>query len=716
MTSNNSFNTAFVETERLNLHSSSGSSFNGNVESSSQMNAEDLNSTTHKFGQLLDSDYYDENAKNNKFNSFPMRQKKPSASTASGTKLKPAPKSTSSIQNPRQDQYINLTQEELGLTVKMARTRRQEADRLKHLIRNNCWPANHPIRKYLWKCLLELSSNPSGNNNNNSNILDSNKENNNNFALNHSNNNSSSSNGNNRIDFNANETEYNKHLNQIFGKLRDIDFSLPDFVNINEKTSSTNLLSATSLNHQNQLGSSPTSHHHSAPSSPSTNHLNHNHLNYHFLNTKGKQAIKRILCVYEYHYPQVTYNPGLISISSLLLHYMQEHEVFAALCFMSSTKEHLIDSKASWDTACSVFTRLLKSYCKSSYEIISKYATDSLENIFNEWYWWIFDCLSFEYQVKIMDCYLYEGLKVLYRVSLAIVQQFSKYLELIEEYEYAGDFFFDVVKSENIKVNKDSIKQFCESTHLESIEKLLKVSFSIRNLKRSTIKDFYTKEETKRKNFGTTLQQSSNTTTNPTQLKALNNIENNQNSPSRIFLNEAATSVLSHAHLCTLWNWIPQRLTVYSPNMLFTTQEHGTSINTLFNVLDELEYCFLVIKTFQNEIFGAFCAGNWNERKQKKLYFGTGETFLFSLVPEKRNYKWVGTRLEKMTTNQEMFLRADVNKIVIGGGGRDGLSISSNLLEGTTNHCDTFENEPLSSQTSFQIAILEIVGFGNGRN
>lgn len=86
-------------------------------------------------------------------------------------------------------------------------------------------------------------------------------------------------------------------------------------------------------------------------------------MNYYFLNSKGKQAIKRILCVYEYHYPQVTFNPGLVSISSLLLHYMQEHEVFAALCFMSSTKEHLIESKASWDTTCSVFTRLLKNYC-----------------------------------------------------------------------------------------------------------------------------------------------------------------------------------------------------------------------------------------------------------------------------------------------------------------------------------------------------------------
>jgi hypothetical protein len=68
------------------------------------------------------------------------------------------------------------------------------------------------------------------------------------------------------------------------------------------------------------------------------------------------------------------------------------------------------------------------------------------------------------------------------------------------------------------------------------------------------------------------------------------------------------------------------------------------------------------------QIFGAFCSGCWNERKNKKVYFGSGETFLFTLAPEKKQYKWVGTRTDNLTTNQERFLRADLNKLVIGGG------------------------------------------------
>lgn len=51
-----------------------------------------------------------------------------------------------------------------------------------------------------------------------------------------------------------------------------------------------------------------------------------------------------------------------------------------------------------------------------------------------------------------------------------------------------------------------------------------------------------------------------------------------------------------------MWSWIPQRLTVYNPQLIFTTQEHGFSINTFYNYIEELEHCFIVIKTIQNEV------------------------------------------------------------------------------------------------------------------
>lgn len=615
---------SFVEINRLNFH--------------------DL--TSSKTDNINDQENLSQKNNNHKFNSLPMRLKK-----GNNKLLKEAKSSSSSINdykttNTTDDVTLTaatLTEEELDQLSKSAYNNKlQENIKLKQFLRSNYWSIRHPIRNYLWRCLLKQTSSTGGG------VLSPHKSNGSNSVENKENNG--------KIQVYCSESEYNQHLNHIFGKSRDIEVSLPDFANIPSCTQSEQT----------------------------------SHQNYYYLNSEGKQAIKRILCVYEYHNPQVTFSPGLVSISSILLHFMKEHEVFGALCLMSSTKEHLIESKSSWDATCSVFSRLLKSYSKTSYEIISKYATDSLDSIFNEWYWWIFDCLSFEYLVKIMDCFLYEGQKVFYRVSLAIVKLFTR-----------------VIKSQNIKVDKFSIKQFCQSQGaLPSIDKLLKVSFSIRNLKRSTINDFFQKEEIKKKLKSTTNQ--------PIPIIQINNdkpMSTNDHSPNHIFLKEASTSVLSHSNLSTLWSWIPQRLSVYNPNMLYTSQEHGTSVNTLLNVLDELEYCIIVVKTFQDEIFGAFCSGLWNDRKKQGVnFFGTGETFLFTIAPEKKIFKWIGTKT-KTTPSQELFLRIDGNKIAIGGGSHDGLSIKTNLIEGTTNTCDTFENEPLCSQNNFEVAILEVIAF-----
>ena len=84
------------------------------------------------------------------------------------------------------------------------------------------------------------------------------------------------------------------------------------------------------------------------------------HSNFYYLNSTGKFRVKRLLSVYAYNYPDLTFSPMIISISSLLLHYMQEHEVYASICYLFSKKDHLVETKLSWDANCLVFNKLLK--------------------------------------------------------------------------------------------------------------------------------------------------------------------------------------------------------------------------------------------------------------------------------------------------------------------------------------------------------------------
>lgn len=58
-----------------------------------------------------------------------------------------------------------------------------------------------------------------------------------------------------------------------------------------------------------------------------------------------------------------------------------------------------------------------------------------------------------------------------------------------------------------------------------------------------------------------------------------------------------------------------------------------------------------------------------DDRGQRQAYFGTGETFLFSLYPERAKYPWVGIDSEKNVSHAaELFMAADNKMITIGGG------------------------------------------------
>lgn len=78
------------------------------------------------------------------------------------------------------------------------------------------------------------------------------------------------------------------------------------------------------------------------------------------------------------------------------------------------------------------------------------------------------------------------------------------------------------------------------------------------------------------------------------------------------------------------------------------------------------------------QVFGAYCSTRWCERNmkddkgQRQAYFGTGETFLFSLYPERAKYPWVGMDSShndsRVHHSAELFMAADAKMITIGGG------------------------------------------------
>jgi len=285
--------------------------------------------------------------------------------------------------------------------------------------------------------------------------------------------------------------------------------------------------------------------------------------------------------------------------------------------------------------------------------------------------------------------------------------------------------FLSIYSGKSVKYessgNIPNIADFCQQIPV-SVDQLLRLAFHIRNLKRSTIEQLVDHEErllhNTRYHSRTDDNDQSNSNIN------INNNNNNGNISDRrsTFVTPhhltriPKSSILDHQQFITLWNWLPVRLSLSQPVLVFTTQEHGFRLQTLLEKINEIEYSILIIKATNGEIFGAFCAGLWSDR-HNKTYFGFGESFLFTLLSKQIKYPWVGQQQQQVNDNRqhqvkrELFLFVSNEKLIIGGGNGDGLCIDSSLCEGRTTHCETFNNDPLCSSPYFSISVLEMIAF-----
>jgi hypothetical protein len=63
-----------------------------------------------------------------------------------------------------------------------------------------------------------------------------------------------------------------------------------------------------------------------------------------------------------------------------------------------------------------------------------------------------------------------------------------------------------------------------------------------------------------------------------------------------------------------LWQWLPLRYQIGQPTPLFTSEEHGNSLVTFFQQTGANEPTILLVKTRNDDIFGAFCSHSWENR------------------------------------------------------------------------------------------------------
>ncbi|XP_038107717.1 GTPase-activating protein skywalker isoform X6 [Culex quinquefasciatus] len=436
-------------------------------------------------------------------------------------------------------------------------------------------------------------------------------------------------------------------------------------------------------------------------------------LPYH-LTRKGRAVADRVVSVLGYACPDITYSPTLYPITAMLLHFMSEEECYHCMASLVAPKDKVFitQTKLLYEVTWKTVMQIAKKHAKSAVLYLTRLCPgQKSERIFMDWCWWILGGLPFPHLVRVMDCFFHEGIKVLYRVSLAVLILFHKHATATN-----SDWDADTIKNDI----DNALPKFCKNIPV-SPAKLLRTAFSIRALSSTYISRIFLKTEM--------VLKSKSVLSGSKQMVRSRSSDNLPTSQSQVNVQMMSHTLTirerskdcrdtCRAMLFTLWSWLPVRITMYQPVLLYTTEEHGCSLTTFYVRVEQHEPTLLMIKTCNNEVFGAYCSSRWFERNlkddrgQRQAYFGTGETFLFSLYPERAKYPWVGIEGDKgLGHASELFMAADSKMITIGGGSGQAIWMDENIRFGKTDRCQTFNNPPLCASGDFEIRVLEVYGF-----
>jgi len=163
-------------------------------------------------------------------------------------------------------------------------------------------------------------------------------------------------------------------------------------------------------------------------------------------------------------------------------------------------------------------------------------------------------------------------------------------------------------------------------------------------------------------------------------------------------------SLLTLEHFETIWTWIPQRYRLHDPRIIFNSEEDGFNLRTLISKCSDYIPTLLIVKTKEQKILGAFCDQVWETQDH---YYGSGESFLFSLTPNEKLFRWCPDA-------NQCYIRV-TSKDVAFGGGKDGdaLRLDEELLHGQSYRSETYNNDPLhcSDDPEFECAAVQVYVF-----
>ncbi|VDM41610.1 unnamed protein product [Toxocara canis] len=418
----------------------------------------------------------------------------------------------------------------------------------------------------------------------------------------------------------------------------------------------------------------------------------------------GAVSLQRLLIIIESVKPEITYVPVLYPLCALFLHYMKEEDTFSCVMhLMRAGNAFMQQSFIAAAASSRTLLALVKRHKSSIYNLLKRRVGTSDETILvravRDWPSWLFRQLPFDYAVRVVDCFIVEGHKMLLRVALAIIYVWSK--------DKKRDYSNFATKS--CEERADALGVLFAETAAScpvSIQTLIDIAVGIRNLKGATITRY-------QKQFEDLVREEEKSGAAIPRVQPPSQMLYTSPFTSQIVSAEVATAIM-----CSL----PSRFQLETPQLLFRLSDDGSSFTQLWAKIDEVEQTLFAIEASSGEVFGAYCSASWAERcdiheRARSRYFGTGESFVWKVDAKTGRvciYPWVGSGSIQAVNCPQMFMAADDKSIVIGSGGGDAIAIRDELFKGISSACTTFDSPPLVNGREFVISQLEVFEVRSG--
>lgn len=202
-------------------------------------------------------------------------------------------------------------------------------------------------------------------------------------------------------------------------------------------------------------------------------------------------------------FPDVSYCPLLPAVTALLLHWSSDEaqcfEAVARLLATTQQQRMLHQTFLAHRASCMTFGDLARKHCPAAHQYIVNLATDKKEDaaeVYGDWQRWVFGDLPFSHAARVMDVFLVEGFKVLYRVALALLKLYRK--QKLDKNTSRKD----------VGGVRDDMREFVKSIASSvSPDKLMEKAFAIRLFSRKEISLLQLANEKALQQKGITVQQ-----------------------------------------------------------------------------------------------------------------------------------------------------------------------------------------------------------------